>query len=314
MNKAILKLLRSGNYMTLNKKLVKKIGLFPATIYTEMLGKYIYYSDNNRLKNGYFYLTIDTLKDELGVSRDQQNTAINKLIGFGLITKKIAKMKGDECAKRYFKVTADLKLIASMFDMDNIDNMDNKDDKDNIDDKDDKDDMDNKTEHKTPKTPDNTSSDSNTQIEISSCNFSTCRKPSENKTNSQNYNNKNKIKNQSIHHRLPDKQQPDDIGIETIEPSISNKLKSLYKQAKLDLFTDTEIKNNLMLTIKQLYLDSTTASIISNIKLEHIDDALFRMRTELVEKVIKYPQKYFRKVLVNCILSNAINTNIFSMC
>jgi len=112
---SIINLLRSDNYITTNKTLSRKIGLVPATIYAEMLSKYYYYQQNNQLKDGYFYLTIPTLTDEIGLTREQQDTAINKLIKLGLIEKKVAKLKGDEAPKRYFKIVDNVALVLEYF-------------------------------------------------------------------------------------------------------------------------------------------------------------------------------------------------------
>ena len=107
----ILNLLRSDGYITLNKTLVRNIGLLPATIFSEFSSKYKYFHDKGQLKDGFFYCTIPDIEKELGLSRKEQDTGINKLIALGLIEKKVMKLKGDESPKRYIHITNDINLL-----------------------------------------------------------------------------------------------------------------------------------------------------------------------------------------------------------
>lgn len=111
----ILSLIRADNFITVNKSLAKNIGLLPATMYVELCSKYNYYAKHGCLKDGYFYCTIETLKEEIGLSREEQDTAFKKLIKTGLIDKKVAKLKGDDAPKRYIKIIDDINLILSFF-------------------------------------------------------------------------------------------------------------------------------------------------------------------------------------------------------
>lgn len=116
MIKAILDLLRSDGYITVNKTLAYNIGLVPATIFSELSAKYNYFSIRDELRDGYFYCTIPDLQKNTGLKKDEQDTAINKLIKFGLIEKKVKKLKGDEAPKRYFKIVEDVNILMKYLD------------------------------------------------------------------------------------------------------------------------------------------------------------------------------------------------------
>lgn len=107
----ILNLLRSDGYITVNKTLACNIGLAPATIFSELASKFNYFNTRNELREGYFYCTIPDLQKNTGLKKDEQDTAINKLINFGLIEKKVKKLKGDEAPKRYFKIVDDVSVL-----------------------------------------------------------------------------------------------------------------------------------------------------------------------------------------------------------
>lgn len=113
--KDILNLIRSNNFISLNKSLIKNIGAIPAIMYSELCAKHNYFETNNQLKDGYFYCTIDSFKSEVGLSREEQDTAIKKLTKLGLIEKKVAKLKGDETPKRYIKIVDRFELVLSYF-------------------------------------------------------------------------------------------------------------------------------------------------------------------------------------------------------
>ena len=107
----MLGMLRSDGYITVNKTLARNIGLVPATIFSELCSKYAFFKNNNTLQDGYFYCTIPDLEKNTGLTKDEQSTAVNKLIKFGLIEKKVKKLKGDEAPKRYFKVVEDVTIL-----------------------------------------------------------------------------------------------------------------------------------------------------------------------------------------------------------
>jgi hypothetical protein len=112
----IINLIRSNNYITVNKTLIKKIGLLPATFYGELLSRYNYFMERGLLKDGYFYLMIEDAREEIGLSREEQDTAIRKLVSLGLIKKQVRKFEDDTTPRRYFKIVDDFELILSLFD------------------------------------------------------------------------------------------------------------------------------------------------------------------------------------------------------
>jgi hypothetical protein len=109
----ILNLLKSDGYISTNKNLIKNIGLTPAIVFSELCSKYAYFLSQGLLKDGFFYFTIPDCEQELNIGRKEQDNVFNKLISFGLITKKVMKLKNDEAPKRYIKITDDINLLMS---------------------------------------------------------------------------------------------------------------------------------------------------------------------------------------------------------
>ncbi len=107
-------MLRSNAYITVNKTLIKNIGLLPATMLSELCGLDEKFYNEGKLKDGYFYSTIENFKENTGLSRDEQETALKKLLGLKVVDKKVAKLKGDEAPKRYLKVTDNVDVILSL--------------------------------------------------------------------------------------------------------------------------------------------------------------------------------------------------------
>lgn len=88
-------------------------------------------------------------------------------------------------------------------------------------------------------------------------------------------------------------------------------LEEIYQQAQVELYQDQEVKDSIKLAIQELYNEPQSKETIKRIKLEHIDQALNRMRVEQEQKEIKNPLQYFKKVLLSCILSAGLTSNIF---
>lgn len=75
-------------------------------LYAYLIYKYKAYNKHNKLKNGYFYMTYETIHNDIGLSRYQQTKCIKTLIENGLISTK----KGKYC-RIYFKIHTDLETI-----------------------------------------------------------------------------------------------------------------------------------------------------------------------------------------------------------
>jgi len=100
----ISELIKQDGYIAVSKKLIQTIGLNEAVMYGELLSKFKYYIERNRLtKEGEFYCTCKTLQELTSLSKYQQTKAINKLVELGLIEKNIKGMP----AKRYFRIVTE---------------------------------------------------------------------------------------------------------------------------------------------------------------------------------------------------------------
>lgn len=96
----ILNLIANDNYIIVNKSLISELGLHEAIIIGELASEYNYYKRNGMLDSeGYFYSTIDNIKENTGLSKDQQRNALKNLTERNLLT---IKVKGVP-AKRYIK-------------------------------------------------------------------------------------------------------------------------------------------------------------------------------------------------------------------
>lgn len=103
-------LLKSGSIIV-NKNLVRNIGLDAAIFYSELCSKYKYFCQRKELdKNGYFFNTVENMKNDTFLSDYRQREAINKLKELGLI---YYQRRGIS-ALRYFKVNMDYMRIARL--------------------------------------------------------------------------------------------------------------------------------------------------------------------------------------------------------
>lgn len=107
MIKALLETLRADAYLTINKNLIKSIGLKEAVLYSDLLSKQKYFADKDNLDNGWFFNTIENIKRDTGLSPFQQREVIIKLIEKGLIEHKLKDMP----AKGYFRIRTDNKAL-----------------------------------------------------------------------------------------------------------------------------------------------------------------------------------------------------------
>lgn len=107
---ALLQLINPDNTISINRPLAHAIGMAETVIYSALISKYTYYRDNNRSFDGWFYSTIDDLKESTTYSRKVQDTAINKLVEYGLIEFKLMGMP----AKRYFRILSDTEKLEEL--------------------------------------------------------------------------------------------------------------------------------------------------------------------------------------------------------
>ena len=95
--KTFKQLLMSSNYYTLNKQVVKTLGIESAFLLTILIEA----SDGLADDEGWFYQTIETLEDLTGLSRHKQNKIIQDLIEASIL---IQENRGTPC-RRFFKIS-----------------------------------------------------------------------------------------------------------------------------------------------------------------------------------------------------------------
>ena len=103
---AILNLISNNNFITLNKDLIKAIGLEEAILLGELASEYDYWKKQELLENGYFYSTIENIEEHTTLSEYKQRKALNSLKDQGLIDIKIKGLP----AKRFIKINEELVL------------------------------------------------------------------------------------------------------------------------------------------------------------------------------------------------------------
>ena len=109
----ILQFLASKNYITVNKDLIKIVGLEEAVILGELASEYNYYLSQEELEDGYFYSTIENIEDNTGLTEHKQRRAINTLKEKDILNIKVKGMP----ARRYIKINEEqvLKLLNIQF-------------------------------------------------------------------------------------------------------------------------------------------------------------------------------------------------------
>ena len=98
--KTFKQLLMSSSYYTLNKQIVKELGIESAFLLTILIEA----SDGLADEEGWFYQTIEKIGELTGIGRHKQDKIIKKLIELKILEQK---NKGVPC-KRYFKVNYEM--------------------------------------------------------------------------------------------------------------------------------------------------------------------------------------------------------------
>lgn len=98
--KTFKQLLMSSNYYTLNKQIVKTLGIEPAFLLTILIEA----SDGLADDEGWFYQTIEKIGELTGIGRHKQDKIIKDLIESKILEQK---NKGVPC-KRYFKINYEI--------------------------------------------------------------------------------------------------------------------------------------------------------------------------------------------------------------
>ena len=104
----VIDLLRSDGSVVVNKNLARNIGLDCAVLYSELASKYKYFKAKGQLtEDGFFFNTVDNLKDDTCLSDYQQRECIKKLKKLGLVDNRVQGLP----AKRYFKIIPDMEIL-----------------------------------------------------------------------------------------------------------------------------------------------------------------------------------------------------------
>ena len=97
---SILSILSTDNFITVNRTLIKELGLEEAVIIGELASEHLYWESRDELQEGFFYSTIENVADRTGLTAYQQRTALNNLESAGLV--EVRKMGMP--AKRYIRI------------------------------------------------------------------------------------------------------------------------------------------------------------------------------------------------------------------
>lgn len=93
-------MIASNNYIVVNKQLARAFGLEEAVMLGELASEMEYWQQRGELKDGYFYSTIENVKDSTTLSDKRQRSALNALKDAGIVDVKLAGLP----AKRYIRI------------------------------------------------------------------------------------------------------------------------------------------------------------------------------------------------------------------
>lgn len=77
--------LASGNYIAVNRTLIKAFGLEGAVLIGELASEAKYWNDRDKLEDGWFFSTIENVEEATGLSGYQQRKALSELTSVGVI-------------------------------------------------------------------------------------------------------------------------------------------------------------------------------------------------------------------------------------
>lgn len=80
-----LDILAHDNYISVNRTLIKAIGLSGAVLIGELLSEARYYVSENLIDDGWFYTTVENVTERCGLSKHQQSEAMKDLLEVGLV-------------------------------------------------------------------------------------------------------------------------------------------------------------------------------------------------------------------------------------
>lgn len=77
--------LAAGNYIAVNRTLIKVFGLDSAVLIGELASEAKYWNDRDKLDDGWFFSTIENVEDATGLSGYQQRKALTELTKAGIV-------------------------------------------------------------------------------------------------------------------------------------------------------------------------------------------------------------------------------------
>ena len=95
---SIIGLIASNNFIVVNKTLIREFGLECAVVLGALASQLEYFKED--LQDGFFYATVDRIKEDTGLSDYQQRQAVSKLQAAGIIETKVMGLP----AKRFFRI------------------------------------------------------------------------------------------------------------------------------------------------------------------------------------------------------------------
>lgn len=96
----LVSLIASNNYIVVNKQLARAFGLEEAVILGELASEMEYWQQRGELQDGYFFSTIENVKECTTLSDKRQRSALNALKDAGILDVKLAGIP----AKRYIRI------------------------------------------------------------------------------------------------------------------------------------------------------------------------------------------------------------------
>ena len=105
----ILQLLASSSFITLNKNVIKAVGLEEALLLGELCSEYDYWIKREELQDGYFFSTVENIEENTTLNDYKQRKASKTLQQLKIVDVKVKGLP----AKRYFKINEEqlIKLL-----------------------------------------------------------------------------------------------------------------------------------------------------------------------------------------------------------
>ena len=105
----ILQLLASSSFITLNKNVIKSVGLEEALLLGELCSEYDYWIKREELQDGYFFSTVENIEENTTLNDYKQRKALKTLQQLKIVDVKVKGLP----AKRYFKINEEqlIKLL-----------------------------------------------------------------------------------------------------------------------------------------------------------------------------------------------------------